>query len=160
MCEFIICARKEVPYQIMPGKKYAVIAFYDEAFDRVQYPQESVYKLLGLHIADVLLPRDPKSMDSAAAWQIKAFADEVMKNVDALIVCCSAGISRSPAVAAAIMRGSGLDDGSIWDDCRYSPNPLCYEMVLRAYGIAPDDIDALTERSRLALHKKINGLRG
>jgi len=33
-------------------------------------------------------------------------------------------------------------------------------MVLNAYGIAPDNLEALKERSRQALHKKINDLRG
>ena len=159
MAELIVCARKEVPFHILPGKKYDIIAFYDEAWDRVQCPPGSLGRLLELHIADVLQPGDPKSMDNAAALRIKVFADEAMKNADALIVCCAAGMSRSPAVAAAVMRGSGLDDGCIWDDARYSPNPLCYEMVLNAYGIAPDNLDALKERSRLARYNKINDFR-
>jgi len=55
-------------------------------------------------------------MDEAAAERINAFADEALITVDALIGCCAVGISCSPAVAAAIMRGKGLDGGSIWDD--------------------------------------------
>lgn len=160
MCELIICSRKEVPFEIREGKTYGIIAFYDYPGDKVQYPEDSVYKILELHVADVLLARDPKSMDEETALRIKEFADDVIDKADVLIVCCSAGISRSSATAAAIIRGNKMDDSYIWDDCRYSPNPLCYEQVLAAYGIVPKNTKALLERSRQALHNKIMEARG
>lgn len=159
MLEIIICSRKEVPFEVREGKKFGIIAFYDYPGDKVQYPEECIFKILELHVADVLLPRDPKSMDEDTALRIKEFADEIMDKADALIVCCSAGISRSPAVAAGIIRGNGGDDGYIWDDCRYSPNPLCYERVLAAYGIISKNTKELQEKSRMALHRKITGNR-
>ena len=160
MLEFIVCSRKEVPFEIIEGEKYGIIAFYDYPGDKVQYPAESVCRILELRIGDVLLPQDPRSIDEDTGLRIKKFADEIMDKADALIVCCSAGISRSSAVAAAIIRGNGGDDGFIWDDCRYSPNTLCYERVLVAYGIVPENTKALQERSRQALHNKIKDARG
>jgi len=155
MFEIAICSRKEVPLKIAQDKSYAVIAFFDYPDDKVEYPKGSVYKVLELHTADVTAPRDPRSMDEAAAVRIIEFVNEVIEKVDILIVCCSAGISRSSAVAAAVIRGNGMDDGVIWDDYRYSPNPLCYERVLAVYGIIPKNMKQLQERSRMALHKKI-----
>ena len=48
----------------------------------------------------------------------------VKDEIDTLIVHCSAGVSRSPAVAAAILKGLGESDEAIWNDPRYCLNGL------------------------------------
>ena len=69
-----------------------------------------------------------------------AFADFV-KNLEAdvLYCCCDAGESRSPAVAAAVMRYFGLDDLQIWRNPHYHPNLLVFEMLAAALGAAVSD---------------------
>ena len=69
-----------------------------------------------------------------------AFADFV-KNLEAdvLYCCCDAGESRSPAVAAAVMRFLGLDDMQVWENPHYHPNMLVFEMLANTLGVAISD---------------------
>ena len=69
-----------------------------------------------------------------------AFADFI-KNLEAdvLYCCCDAGESRSPAVAAAVMRYFSLDDMQIWENPHYHPNMLVFEKLAGALGVAVSD---------------------
>lgn len=71
----------------------------------------------------------------------KVFADYVKRlaDVDTLYCCCDAGESRSPAVAAAVMRYFGLDDMQVWENPHYHPNMLVFEMLANALGVAVSD---------------------
>ena len=53
---------------------------------------------------------------------------------DLIIVHCDAGISRSSAVAAAILRHYTGNDDRIFDDYSYNPNMWVYFKVLKAFG--------------------------
>ena len=66
--------------------------------------------------------------------QGKEIAQFVRSHPDAeVIVCqCEAGISRSAAVAAAILKGNGQDDMPVFKSKLYLPNMLVYRTVLRA----------------------------
>jgi len=70
-----------------------------------------------------------------------AFADFVKgtDGLDVLYCCCDAGESRSPAVAAAVMRYFGLDDMQIWENPHYHPNMLVFEMLAAALAVAVSD---------------------
>lgn len=52
-------------------------------------------------------------------------------HLDLVLVHCDAGISRSPAVAAAIAKGIGQDDSDFFR--RYLPNLLVYRSIVAAY---------------------------
>ena len=69
-----------------------------------------------------------------------AFADFI-KNLegDVLYCCCDAGESRSPAVAAAVMRYFDLDDMQVWRNPHYHPNMLVFEMLGNALGASISD---------------------
>lgn len=68
------------------------------------------------------------------AEQGRAIADFVRAHSDAeKIICqCEAGISRSAAVAAAILKANGQDDMPIFNSLLYLPNMLVFRTVLRA----------------------------
>ena len=69
-----------------------------------------------------------------------SFADFVKTlEVEMLYCCCDAGESRSPAVAAAVMRHFGLDDMQVWKNPHYHPNMLVFEMLADALGAAVSD---------------------
>jgi len=71
-----------------------------------------------------------------------ALADFVKNlEVELLYCCCDAGESRSPAVAAAVMRYFGLDDMQVWKNPRYHPNMLVFEMLADALGAAVSDAE-------------------
>ena len=83
-----------------------------------------------------------RSYNDALAAQIRTFVDELAETasgeadrIDTLLVCCDAGQSRSAAIAAAISRYLGQDEWQIWDNPRYRPNPLVYQLTCKALGI-------------------------
>lgn len=66
-------------------------------------------------------------IDAATAHAIAVFADTAPGPI---VVNCPGGVSRSAAVAAALIRASGGDDGIIWKT-KY-PNAYVYRLVLDA----------------------------
>lgn len=69
-------------------------------------------------------------IQSSEATQIKEFVDQYKQVANKIIVNCDGGVSRSPAVAAAIARYLGLDDMFIWGNGIYSPNMTVYKLLL------------------------------
>ena len=71
--------------------------------------------------------------DESKAQQILDFAAEVWPKIECLLVHCHAGMSRSPAVAAAlehIYHGRGSDN--CWFE-RKTPNMLVYRTILNKH---------------------------
>jgi predicted protein tyrosine phosphatase len=73
-------------------------------------------------------------MTEEQADAIFAFVMRYGPMIDDLIVHCSAGVSRSPAVAAGILAGLGQDDSAIWNSSEYQPNPYVYRQVCEAFA--------------------------
>ena len=63
--------------------------------------------------------------------QILEFIQDVWENIDCLLVHCEAGMSRSPAIAAAIDKIYHGDD-SFWFNTK-TPNMLVYRTILEDY---------------------------
>ena len=55
--------------------------------------------------------------------------DLIKKGITEFYVCCDAGESRSPAIAAALMESYGCDAESIWNDHSYRPNMHVYKVM-------------------------------
>ena len=68
------------------------------------------------------------SPDQAA--QIWRFVREHEGQVGTIVVHCEQGMSRSPAVAAALCKAKGGDDARFWR--QNQPNPYVYQLVLNA----------------------------
>lgn len=66
------------------------------------------------------------------AEEISKFVKKYSDEIDTIIVQCEAGQSRSAGTAAAIMKYLFNDDTAIFNNQRYTPNMLCYRMVLDA----------------------------
>lgn len=60
--------------------------------------------------------------------QILEFVEEVWEQIDVLLVHCEAGMSRSPAIAAAIDK-IYHDEDDVWFNTR-TPNMLVYRTIL------------------------------
>lgn len=69
------------------------------------------------------------SMDADHARQIWQFVQRWRDEAQTLVVQCEAGMSRSPAVAAAVAEYLGQDSGVFFAD--YAPNRYIYEMLRR-----------------------------
>lgn len=65
------------------------------------------------------------------AKQIIDFVGENWDKVEAFLIHCEAGISRSPAIAAAITKIAGGEDGYYFK--HYSPNRYVYTTILESY---------------------------
>lgn len=90
-------------------------------------------------------------MDDTQAQLIADFVDEFRAtDANRLIVTCSAGISRSAGVAAALHEALGWEirnayESDVFADGKFSPNMRCYRMVLRAMGCdaTPEELERL-----------------
>ena len=90
-------------------------------------------------------------MSDAQAALIADFLEELTASEPAtLIVHCSAGISRSAGVAAAIHDALGWPvanarDNDVFRDGKFAPNMHCYRTMLRALGgdVTQEELDAL-----------------
>jgi len=102
----------------------------------------NVVDILRLSFLDADCPNDKdvygriaKANDLMSDEQAKQIVDFVEKYSNYLIIVhCDAGISRSSAVAAAILKHYTGDDSQIFDSRWYAPNMWCYYKVLKAFG--------------------------
>ena len=95
-----------------------------------------------------------RSFSVQHALRFKEFLEN-MGLVTDLFVCCDAGESRSPALAAAIYRWLGRSDSFIWENPHYHPNMLVYQIFLETVGIDLSDheIDYLIHTNQTAFRK-------
>ena len=91
--------------------------------------------ILILPFPDVEDPQYAGAFGGAHARAILRFLEELPETVTDLYVCCSKGGSRSPAVAAALLRISGRSDREVWENPYYVPNTLVYYCLCREAGI-------------------------
>lgn len=54
--------------------------------------------------------------------------------IDQLIIQCTQGVSRSPAVAVGILGGLRQDESLIWDNPAFRPNLLMYQLVRETFA--------------------------
>lgn len=85
--------------------------------------------------ADVEIKGASGAIDHTHARIIIKFLSRLPREVTDLYICCSKGASRSPALAAAVLRMSGRNDKVIWDNPFYSPNTLVYQTICREFGL-------------------------
>lgn len=65
---------------------------------------------------------------------LKEFIDGLGEEIETLLVLCPSGISRSPAIAAAITEYIGFPD-VVFCTRKYQPNPYIYQLALKEFGI-------------------------
>jgi predicted protein tyrosine phosphatase len=73
------------------------------------------------------LPTRVRALSRAQSQQIWRFVDLHKARVGAFVVHCHQGMSRSPAVAAALAVYLGLDEQPFWQE--YQPNRYVYELM-------------------------------
>ena len=91
-----------------------------------------------VNFLDTIDENDEGSMQPQHADTILSFLhslDSLQKQIKDLFICCDGGDSRSPAIAAAILRSLGKNDHVVWENPFYTPNILVYYRMCRAFGI-------------------------
>lgn len=124
----------------------------------------SIYKLnreniLVMDFPDVEDKKYPGAFSRAHAGRIIRFIKDLSDDVTDIYVCCSKGGSRSPAIAAALLKMSGRKDRAVWDNPYYVPNRLVYIRLCREYGLSVTRLSVrlLTRRNRRAYKRAQKG---
>lgn len=110
-CAAVICTDEKINHTKLRG-----IPFVQTAFADITTPGGSAF-------------------DRKHARKIAYFVDSLPEDVSTLYICCSAGESRSSAVAAAIMRYFGQNDMQIWRNPKYHPNTLVYKTLCQELAV-------------------------
>ena len=144
--EIAIMGREDAE-ETVHDKPYAVISITDPQSENARIRKNGNLKgLLRLKFHDITQrqieiyqehdsEREFKPITRVHAASIARFVKKMSKEVKAFIIHCEAGISRSSGTAAAISLYLNGDDSQIWEDPRYHPNTMVYNMVLKALGL-------------------------
>lgn len=99
----------------------------------------------------------PRSFSIEQASTFASFVKSLEEKTADLYVCCDAGESRSPAIAAAIHRWFAQNDAYIWESPKYHPNVLCFCRMLEVLNlnITDEEVDALIETNKSAFKKAV-----
>lgn len=130
---FLIVGRAEAE-AVDPLVPYIYISIRDIGSDRPRLPKNPYFRG-GIRLQFDDVQYSTFQYKTITPRQARAIADFVKKNIrkaDLVLVHCEAGISRSAAVAAAIMRYYWGDDRPVFRHPRYNPNMTVYRAVLKA----------------------------
>ena len=133
-----VFSREEIETGIRIESAYVVISIRDPG-----KPRAKIKKQPGLRDALYLafndgepsplpqLPPEMKHFTPAQADEICDFVHRHKADVGAIVVHCEQGMSRSPAVAAALSDALGLDAKRFWQ--LHTPNEYVYHTVSDAF---------------------------
>ncbi len=151
--------KKYLIHILSSGVFFKDIDAYDESYaaailcgDRDSKPEmlTGYSQILQVSFQDVEDSSSGEAFNEKHGEMIRSFIAHLPENVTDLYVCCTAGESRSPAVAAAVLRASGRDDRDVWMNPFYHPNVLVYNMLCQSFGIN----NSVQELERLVLLNK------
>lgn len=137
--KFIVTDREGIEKGVLVDSSYVVISIHDP---NTRPPH--VRKQAGLRDTLVLTFDDAEELPSTAlpdeivlmseqqAEQVREFVARYRGKVGTVVVHCEAGMSRSPAIAAALCRVFERTDELYWRE--YHPNRHVYRMILQAFN--------------------------
>lgn len=135
----LVRCREEVEEGFKMKEPYVLVSIRDPDKPNVKVKKSALCKAilsLAFHDAEpsesLRLPPEIRLMtdeDANAIWQ---FVRQPREGVGAIVVHCEQGMSRSPAVAAAIAVGLGQDNSKFLK--QYQPNGFVFATVCRACG--------------------------
>ena len=148
--EIIIADRATVECGLsVKAGTYALISITDPDKPHIQVRKSSALRaMLELRFHDAeptgsfKLPPDINLMTEGDAKQIAEFVLQHRGHINALVVHCEQGMSRSPAVGTAVAQALGLDTTFYERD--YQPNAYVRSLLLDAFdtaGFGPNSAD-------------------
>ena len=136
--ELMVCDRETIERGIVAPATYVVISIHDADRPRARVKQQRGLRdvlFLAFNdaepVAGVALPPEVQAMTPAQADQVRDFVRKHEHDVDLIVVHCHSGVSRSPAVAAAISDALHLDARKFWQ--LYTPNRYVYHTLADAF---------------------------
>ncbi len=128
--------RVEVPHVVIsiadPGSRRPAVATIGARRDVLVVRFHDAEPVEGLALPPAIRLLTPRQ--AAKIWR---FVDQYRDTIGAIVVHCEQGMSRSPAVAAALCEALGGDPRPFFDE--FAPNRHVYELVLRAARRAPKE---------------------
>lgn len=111
----------------------ALISIMDHKRDcRERFPSARVLRLCFDDAEDTGFWQNLMTEEQADA--VCAFVLRYGREIDKLIIHCTEGVSRSPAIAAGILGGLRQDEAQIWSNPAYQPNQYVYMLVREAFA--------------------------
>ena len=117
----------------LPKEKNAVICVADNLKNFSDYA--FLKHILVMPFRDAEDKNESGAFQRAHARMIIRFLKKIGKDVTDLYVICSKGGSRSPAIAAAVLKMSGRSDKKVWQNPYYVPNILVYKRLCLECGL-------------------------
>ena len=129
--------RVEVPHVVIsiadPGSRRPVVATIGARRNVLHVRFHDAEPVEGLALPPAIRLLTPQQ--AAKIWR---FVDRYRDTIGAVVVHCEQGMSRSPAVAAALCEALGGDPRPFFE--KFAPNRHVYELVLRAARKAPKEV--------------------
>jgi len=145
MMRIEVTDRESIEHGLQVGAAFVVISIRDTDQDKARIPE--MPGLLGvLYLAfddneplpNLPLPLGVRLMTPGQAKDIWAFVRRHEAGIEAVVVHCEAGLSRSPAVAAALAKAYGQDESRYFR--KYMPNQYVYRTMLEnQVRLAPEE---------------------
>lgn len=132
-------AKEELKKKCTKNVKCIIVSSYQNDIEDISKENKLILNF------DDITTKNEKSFNSYMAKEIHKFLGNIDLDKYEVYVCCDSGISRSSAIAAAILRKYGEDEDVIWQNCNYHPNLFVYEELCREFGL---------ENSKMRLKKK------
>ena len=136
--EFIVTDRNSIERGVLVRSSYVVISIRSRRRRRARIPRQSGLRAVLFMAFDDAEPADTtplrkslKLFTAEQAAEVKRFVERHTE-VGCVVCHCEGGVSRSPAVAAAICRSLGGDDAPFFRD--YQPNRYVYDLLCRRLG--------------------------
>ena len=106
----------------------AIISITDRFDIPIKFHKSNfLVEVLNLHFDDEI--EGLNIMTEADCFNIKSFVDRNKNKVTQIIIHCEAGVSRSPAIAAAVMLLLNQSDNEIWNNPKFCPNEHCFVLM-------------------------------
>jgi predicted protein tyrosine phosphatase len=131
--KFIVTDRQGIEAGVLVRSAYIVVSISDPGSRRPKAKKQSGLRdVLHLTFHDTEPPTTASMvlMTPKQAGQIVDFVERHQRDVETVVVHCEAGMSRSPAVAAALCKSMGGDDRQFWRN--FTPNVYVYKLVCEA----------------------------
>jgi len=98
------------------------------------YDIDSSKELTKMSYNELVAQYGPGIFSEYQAQQIIDFVEKYKDQVELIVIHCEAGISRSAAVGAAIMKQLTGDDSKIFNNKMFLPNMFIYSTILKTWN--------------------------
>lgn len=117
-----------------------IISINDSGYNTIIHENLKIIDVLTLEFDDIGIPiENLKLMTMDDGYKIKNFIDKYKDSINNIVVHCTAGISRSAAVACCLARYLNGDDTYLFEIGKYIPNKFVYKCLCNALNIDYDE---------------------